>query len=324
MSCTYENVVNNAKPYNVSVLSPSSEFTAGRQRAINLKCTIDELIAKATELELNVNGTKNELLTRILEHMATLPPVVKAKPTPATANVLFKCNTCSNEFNLTKGSFATVMTKLRDGTRTHLCPICITTGSMPTISTEENAIKQRCSELGFLFHGFDRKTRTVNYTCVCGESHENVASGSFGKDRKAQCLKCQNNADRHTYDEVKATFHKNDSDGSHCILLIKPTEYVNRQTPMPYICRCKFDKVSSYFNRDLTETELSQLRAIPELVTTIRYADFIKGGRCGQCKVETYIKTVQERYGYDNVAQVPQFIDKAKETRVLTKAKKST
>lgn len=185
---------------------------------------------------------------------------------------------CRNGHNwsMKTSSIYNKLAKFSKENLTEFCAEC----TKPVISGEECIAVERCHDLGFEF--VEYKNRNVEYICVCGNRTITHVSNLTREGRKAQCPKCQNNKFRNDQIKVAEYFTEHG-----CELL---DEYTNRHTPVKYRCVCG-------------------------TISTIRYADFIRGKRCKEtCKVAKFKEFCQENYGVDNVFQLEEVKEKSRQT----------
>lgn len=191
--------------------------------------------------------------------------------------ISFKCVN-GHEFKMKSTSLSNKMINFKNGKCENICVECCEKESI-----EKKKSIEQCEKLGFTFKGFDKKTRKVNYICVCGAEHFSTTKGFLSPNRKSQCNSCQNEARKHSFIDVKNYFEERG-----CELL--STTYVNRQKLLDYKCICGSS-------------------------AKIRFADFMAGKRCREnCKARKYRETCQRTLGVDNAFQNPKVKEKCKET----------
>lgn len=162
---------------------------------------------------------------------------------------------------------------LEEKDETTFCAEC----RKPEICVEEQKSRDKCEELGFTFIHF--KKREVKYQCVCGHITTTYCRNLLREERKAHCLKCQN--DRFKNTNVEQAFKE-----EGCELL---SEYKSKDKPVEYRCNCG-------------------------RIATIRYSDFKKGKRCWNCKTIKYKETCKEKHGVENMFQLENIKQKSRET----------
>lgn len=135
---------------------------------------------------------------------------------------------------------------------TNLCSTC----DKPEITHEELKSQQACEKLGFTFIKYDKNTRQVYYTCLCGYSTDTFATNLLRTGRKAQCQKCQNN---NHYDDSNVSERFKEK---NFILLDK---YQDKNILMNFICDCG--------RKDM-----------------ITFVHFLKGRKCKKCNLDICCK----------------------------------
>lgn len=187
--------------------------------------------------------------------------------------VTIKCQN-NHTFDIKYTSLGNKLRLLEKGSDGNICATC----HLDETRTEEETVKAACNKLNFEFIQFDTLTRKVVYKCCCGSENEAPSSSLLRKGRKAQCLKCQNNDNKHSIEHVKAVF---ESEG--CELLEET--YINKHTSMSYRCRCG-------------------------TISKITYGDLVRGKRCRQCKSDRTRETCIQKYGVDNPSKDPEIFRK--------------
>ncbi len=209
--------------------------------------------------------------------LTTLDDYTKDKYFNDSPEFLIQCKN-GHQFTMRVASLSNKLKKLSNENSDKICVMC----TKPVMSGEETAARNKCEELGFEFISYDKKTRQVKYTCVCGVNTNTYVTNLIRKDRKSQCSACQNIANRNSYAKVKKTF-----EDEGCELLSK--EYTSRHIPLRYRCSCGN-------------------------ISKIRYADFVREKRCIKCKPIKYKETCQEKYGVDNIFQLESIKEKSRAT----------
>ena len=182
-----------------------------------------------------------------------------------------------HQFSMKIPSLSNKLYKAKNENLQNLCAEC----DKPLVCGEEVSSREKCDAFGFEFISYTKKTRYVEYMCVCGNISKTHAGNLLRDCRRAECPKCQNIKFRTSQKVVSDYFKK-----QGCELL---SEYTSRHKPVKYRCVCG-------------------------VIAEIRYSDFKRGKNCKYCKPIKFKKTCQEKYGVDNVFQLESIKTKSRKT----------
>jgi hypothetical protein len=106
---------------------------------------------------------------------------------------------------------------------------CITCIKQENLKEKYKILADKCKKKGFTFKSFDPETRTVYYTCLCGND---VKSHESNLGRSVSCSACQHDKQRHSEQTVTDLFNEAQ------LKLCDVTQYKNKESKMDYICKC--------------------------------------------------------------------------------------
>lgn len=124
--------------------------------------------------------------------------------------------------------------------------------------------------LGFKIIKLYDDNLTVEYTCRCGSVNKSDVKNLSRKGRQPQCPKCQNDANKLSYSDIRDIFKKHD-----CKVLLEIDQYQNNKQLLPFRCSCGN-------------------------TSEIRIQDIRRGRLCMACKGTRTKQTSIEKYGTDN------------------------
>jgi len=195
----------------------------------------------------------NNFVTRLAKYnvttLTTDDEFKNEKESEKYPSLKLKCSE-DHEFVLKITSLYNKFKALEKGTVLNICDQCVIKES-----AEEKKAKEACIKLKFEFIHFDSVTRKVTYKCVCGDVSSTMASNLSRSSRKSQCVKCQNKPYKHTLEQIKKDFAK-----QNCECLA--TEYINKDQQLEFRCECGN-------------------------IGKVRYWDFVNSGkRCHECNLK--------------------------------------
>lgn len=203
-----------------------------------------------------------------------------------TRNVVFSCE---NEHikTLNEGSFVNQFSK-HNPPEKNLCADC----NNERITREtNNKLSEKLEQWGCVF--IKREGRDVYYICHCGSvaKTNDSAITRIKDDRVKDCSKCSQIKNRKDVNDIILIFEK-----EGCKLLTTSLSYKDNKH-LHFECSCKNEGI-------------------------ISLNDFIRGRRCGKCKLERTIATNQKNHQVDNVSQIEENKQKSIETNLIKRGVK--
>lgn len=170
--------------------------------------------------------------------------------------------------------------KVRAGKITSICGECLRSD---TRKDRDKQIKKKLESLSLKFIFRDPKDRYVKYICSCGEERETHETNIMKESKTPYCSDCvEDYRKKKDFKEMEKFFEDND-----CYLLTDECNYVNNKQKLKYVCECGN-------------------------IAFITFANFKKGGRCRDCKLERTIETCLREYGVVNMLQTEEAKENSK------------